>query len=825
MNFWSRRILNFLFLSIGLVLSSTAIAHPADGDGDGADENTGAIRGVVTTTDAKPATDVSVIIKTLRKSAETNENGQFIFRNLQPGTYNVEVSLIGYETQNQEVVVAANKTVHINIQLKISEKQLQDVSVTGVRNKFTNGSSDYVSKMPLKNLENPQVYTTVTKDLMKQQMVFSVDDAMKNAPGLQKMWEATGRGGDGGSYYNSRGFTLQSQLRNGIAGNVSSRIDAANLERIEVIKGPSATLFGSTLTSYGGLINRVTKKPYERFGGEISYSSGTYGFNRLSADINTPLDSAKKILLRVNAAYNYEGSFQDAGFNKSVVVAPSLSYKVSDKLSFQLDAELFSGTNTGNQIFFFYYPVSQLTANRADKMGLDYKRSYFGNDLTQASRNNNFFGQMNYKLSDKWTSQTVFTSTYSFSNGRSPYFFLMPNSVVTGDASAKGSDYLSRGDQSTANSMIQVTEIQQNFNGEFNIGSVKNRVLAGLDYFRQNSNQLFYSINTFDIIKKNGTIPNYYDFNKTNLDSAYANRSPDGTYPVRFISNTYSAYVSDVINVTDRLIAMAAVRVDYFDNKGNYDGTTGEYSGGYNQTAFSPKFGLIYQPVKNVLSLFANYQNGFTNKTGVDYQQKTFKPEQANQIEAGVKLNAYGGRLVSTLSYYDIKVKDVVRTYTGPGTFPNALIQDGVQLSKGFEAEVIANPFQGFNVVAGFSYNDSKMDKADEDVQGLRPVYSMSPYAANLWASYRFSIGKLQGLGFGFGGNYASDNLVVNSKSMGQFTLPAYTVLNATVFYEHPKFRVGLKMDNITNQEYWIGYGTMNPQKLRSVVGSVAFKF
>jgi iron complex outermembrane receptor protein len=101
----------------------------------------------------------------------------------------------------------------------------------------------------------------------------------------------------------------------------------------------------------------------------------------------------------------------------------------------------------------------------------------------------------------------------------------------------------------------------------------------------------------------------------------------------------------------------------------------------------------------------------------------------------------------------------------------------------------------------------------------------MSPYTANFWVSYRLPESSLKGLGFGFGGNYASDNKILNSNSMGVFILPAYTVLNATAFYDHPKFRFGLKVDNLTNQEYWIGYTTMNPQKLRSITGSFSIKF
>ena len=808
----SKKLSAIFFFCLGCLAVIPALANDIE-------ENSGLIKGKLNTSDSKPAAFVTVKLKDTKKYTITNEDGTFALR-AEPGHYTIEISLLGYEPITQNITVEKSKTVNISIQLKVSEKQLQEVVVSSYRNKFTKNMSDYVAKLPLKNLENPQVYTTITKDLLNEQLAFSVDDATKNTPGLQKMWEATSRSGDGGAYYNSRGFILQSQLRNGVAGNVAGKIDAANIESIEVIKGPSATLFGSTLTSYGGLINRVTKKPYEKFGGEISYAAGSYGFNRISADINTPLDAAKNVLLRINTAYNTEGSFQDNGFEKGYIIAPGLSYKVNEKLSFLFDAELYGGSNTSKQMIFFYYPASQLGASRADELGIDYKRSYSSNDIYQTSRNNNLFGQMNYKISEKWTSQTNFTSTHSFSDGPYAYFYLVPNT------NRPGADSMVRADQSTANSEIRVTEIQQNFIGEFNIGSMKNRFAGGLDYFSQNSNQLFFGAD-FDIIPKNGTIPTYSNFNIHNLNEVLQNKSVVWTWPYEYKTKTYSAYASNVINVTDNLIAMAALRVDHFDNNGSYDEASGKYSGAYKQTAFSPKFGLVYQPVKDKISLFANYQNGFTNQQGVDYAGNTFKPEQANQLEGGIKLNIFHGKLNTTLSYYDIKVKDIIRTYTGSEpdpSNPNPQIQDGTQLSKGFEAEVIANPFRGLNVVAGLAYNNSKLTKADDDVKGRRPATAMSPYTANLWLSYHLQ-GTLKGLGFGFGGNYASDNKILNSVYYGEFILPAYTVLNAAVFYDHPKFRVGLKIDNLTNKEYWIGYTTMNPQKLRSVTGSIAFKF
>lgn len=794
------------------------------------DENSGSVKGRVTTADGQPAAFVSIQVRGFNKSTVTDEDGSFVLRGLVPGEYDLEISLTGYATIVQRVAVVHGKVTSISIQLLVSGRQLQEAVVTGGRNKFARASSDYVSRMPLKNLENAQVYTTITRDLMENQLVFSVDDAMRNATGIQRMWEATGRSGDGGSYYNSRGFILQSQLRNGVAGNVTSKIDAANLERIEVIKGPSATLFGSTLTSYGGLINRVTKKPYASFGGEVNYAGGNFGYNRISADINTPLDSARNALLRVNTAYLDEGSFQDNGFNRAFSFAPSLSYKINDRLNFLFDAEIYRSRDLLAPIFFFPYgqTIASMGYTRADQLPLDYRRSFYSDDLSQQSASTNFFGLLQYKITDKWSTSTNVTVTNSYSDGPGPYFYLLSNAAVTGDPNAIGSDYISRNDQFTANSRDRMVEIQQNLNGEFYLGGVQNRFVAGLDYLNHNSNQ-FFSGGTYDTIASHGDIPAYRDFNRTNLAKLYETKGVDFVYPVDLITNTYSTYVSDVANLTDNLLVMAALRVDHFVNKGNYDVTTGKTSGGYNQTALSPKFGIVFQPVKDHVSLFANYQNGFTNETGTDYQGRAFKPEKAYQTEAGVKLDLFGGRMTSTISVYDIRVRDIVRAYVpavpDPGLPPAPQIQDGTQRSKGIEAEVVANPLPGLNIVGGFSYNDSKYEKADADVEGLRPGTASSPVAANWWVSYRIPAGALKGFGVGFGGNYASDNKIINSKSIGTFILPAYAVLNASVFYEYAKFRFGVKSDNLTDKKYWIGYTTVNPQKLRSVMASIAFKF
>jgi len=792
---------------------------------------TASVRGQVVS-GGQPLVGAAVGVKGTTLGASTDEKGEYQIAGLQAGTYTLGVRLVGYATQERRIRVAAGETAIQNFEPVKSTEKLGEVVVEGKQtNKFSRTQSEYVGKMPLKNLENPQVYNTVGKELLTEQLVFTVDDAMRNAPGVQRMWEATGRAGDGGSFYNSRGFVLSSQLRNGVAGNVTSDIDAVNLERLEVIKGPSATLYGSSLTSYGGLINRVTKKPYDTFGGEVNVAAGSYGFHRVSADVNlvdpnSPADQPKILAFRLNTAYTYEDNFQNQGFGKNIAVAPSLTFRPTDRLTINLDAELYQSTNVGKQLIFFYYPASQLGFDRADKAPLDYRNSYMGSGLTQKSRSANIFGQVNYKISPSITSSTNLTSSHSYSDGVGPYFYLLPDAALDPTA-GPGTHYLARADQSTDNSNTQTFEVQQLFNGDFKLGSLRNRVVLGLDFLRVDSDVKFFG-GAGDVVPLN--VPGYdygAEFNGDSLKAFYDKKGTGPGYPITTKLNTYSAFISDVLNLTDKLSVLAALRIDHYDNKGGILYTPVQ---AYSQTTLSPKFGIVFQPVLDRVALFANYQNSFLNKgayLGIDQNPsdaaRIAKPEQANQIEGGVKLDAAAGKISATLSYYDVRVKNLLRA-TPTLANPNAQTQDGTQVSHGVEVSIIANPLPGFNVVAGASYNDSELTRTTADVANRRPGTASSPYLANLWLSYRLTEGSLQGLGLGAGGNYASDNKIVNTAT-SVFTLPSYTVLNASVFYDQPKFRISAKVDNIADKHYWIGYTTMNPQKLRSIIGSVAYKF
>src|SRR5690606_34807581 len=207
---------------------------------------TGTISGTVTTFDGSPAESVNVRIKGTNRGATVDRSGNYQINNVHPGRLSIVASFIGLETQERMVTVADGETVIVNFVLRESAAQLREVIVSSQRpaNKPTN-----VAKIPLKNLENPQVYNTVSAELMKQQVITSYDDALRNVPGITRTWEATGRAGDGAAYFALRGFDAQPALINGLPGLTSGNLDPANVEEIQVMKGPSGTLFGGSFYS------------------------------------------------------------------------------------------------------------------------------------------------------------------------------------------------------------------------------------------------------------------------------------------------------------------------------------------------------------------------------------------------------------------------------------------------------------------------------------------------------------------------------------------------------------------------------------------------
>jgi len=797
----------------------------------------GQIKGQVISNSGEVIPGANIILTGTNIGINTDESGYFEIENVPAKRYKIKVSYIGFRTTSKDIRVYNNQTTNIGtIEIIEKSEELGEVVLEGYKkNKFYRSESTVVSKLPLKDIENPQVYNTVSSKLLNEQVITNFEDALKNAPGIYKLWESTGRGGDGGGYYSLRGFAVQPTMMNGLPSLTNGTMDPANIENVEIIKGPSGTLYGSSLISYGGLINVNTKRPhFDGFGGSISYTGGSYGLNRVTADINTLLNEEETVALRINTAYHTQNSFQDAGLKKSIYVAPSLAYKANDRLTFNINTEFYSGENT-NQTMLFLDRGAELRVHNIDELGYDNNRSYTSNDLTIKNPTFSVQGEMRYKLSDNWTSQTAISSSSAKSDGYYSYLYEITNTVDQVSPINDGiilSRYTSK-----QNSEKTGVDIQQNFIGEFNLGNLKNKMVAGLDYYNQRiinnstgyANQGFVYIGTnndefaavapalhqqFGTPMNDGFVDDTGILTQAGADASIATLGNPSAQYSETKQEIYSAYVSDVIYFLPQLSAMASLRLDHFSNDA------------HEQTALSPKFGLIYQPILDKVSIFANYMNGFSNvaprivQDGETTTTLSFDPEKANQFEVGTKLSLFENKLAATLSYYDIKVSNIVLS-----TSPTTYSQGGEQYSKGFETSITANPIEGLNIIAGYSYNDSKVTEGAEDFVNKRPEQAGPQNLANLWASYHFYNGSLKGFGAGFGGNYASDNMIFNRNLAGTFTVPEHTVLNASIFYEVKDFSITLKLNNIANEEYYTGWSTVSPQMPRSFSANFTYNF
>ncbi|WP_335967095.1 TonB-dependent receptor [Galbibacter sp. PAP.153] len=747
----------------------------------------------------------------------SDETGTYELSRVSPGSYTLVVSYVGYHTELRQVTVESNQTTTVpEILLSENTQELEGITLTSAAKIFAEKKTEMVARLPLKNLDNPQVYTVVPKELLNEQMATDFRGALMSSPGVTNVMLGVGSGGTGLSM-RMRGFSGADgagSIRNGMATNFVSLSDPVNLERLEIIKGPSSTLFGSTLISYGGLVNRVTKKPMAYEKGEVGFSVGAYGLGRVTIDYNTPLNKDNTFLFRINSAIHREKSFQDQGINRTFMIAPAFKYLVNEKLTVNLDFEFFRSNR--NSTYVGLTPTANIT--NFDDLNWDFKRSYASNDITSEAEVLNVFANAEYKINEHWTSDT--RVSYSNTDNNANYLFLL---IKAGEGDYEGERLLQRRLMNLP-SNFNTIQVQQNVTGIHNWGNINNKFLIGVDYTQLQTTDSRTMINDYDAyVNSLDDDPTNDQFTVINQDSPVLNVS---TYEAglattsraanRRDTQTYSAYVSDVVTLYDRLNIMMGLRVDRFHDRAN----------DYLQTAWSPKTGLVYHVIENQLSAFVNYQNGFRNvapNTLSDDTRQVFKPEHANQIEGGVKFELLNGKVNGTVSYYNIEVKDKVRSVFDEND-ELISVQDGAQTSEGIEFDLIANPFDGFHIIAGYGYNDSRYTKVGDNQAGIEGNYPLATpmNSANYWASYKFTRGSLQGFGLGFGGNYTGDYYFDDANTV---TVSGFHTLDASVFYEQPKFRIGLKLNNLTDEEYWTATYWAIPQQTRTFLANLTFRF
>ncbi|GAB3008313.1 TonB-dependent receptor [Niabella terrae] len=820
---------------------------------------TASLYGKVTTRDGQPVKYINVVVLEEGSSALTREDGSYEISNIKPGNWKVQASFTGLKSSVRTAAFTAGNQTELNFMLEENYKEIDAVVIEATR--IMNKAASTANKLPVANLESPQIVNNISDVVLRKQNAMNLEDALKNAPGVTKLWDATSRP-DGGSIFVSRGFQTVTKARNGLPNTVNTNVDMVNLDRIEVIKGPSATLFGNVIGSYGGIINRVTKTPHFYNDGMVDLSYGSYNFMRAAADLNQVLIK-DRLAMRLNVGGMHQESWQDQGFQESLLIAPSFLYKPNSRFAVHLDAEFNNtrGNSNGGNFIFVANPsfinavltpalrgameaqgaseemiegvLAQIPrnfkeafgTNKAEELPISYNRSFLNNDIYATTGQNTIYTTATYKFNSNWTSQTSLTYGRGQNKGYTAYQYLFPNYlssfINTLTPGTAGADSIGRmvwnpvGKNRTYN-------IQQNFISDYRLNQVRFRTVLGLDAVGYKSKvtynrfqgmlfNAFPYVDVFDVVDVAGTVDWMDDFTKGNVLNAFANR-PNSQLVYDDASTILAAYLNTIVNLGSYAVVSAGLRGDHFRN--DIDKT--------NQTKWSPKFGLILMPVKDRLSIFGNYQHSFTNQFGSDKEGRSFMPEDARQKEAGIKYQSLSNKVSGSISYYHILVDNIVRQ---DPTDPMFSIQDGAQLSRGIELDLSVNPVKGWTLLGGYGYNDSKMTRADADVEGLRPVGSGPYHSFNFWTNYSFTEAVLQGLSLGLSINHAGRTNAFNLRPDGALTMPAYTVLGTHINYDTKAFRFALKCNNLTNERYWMGWSNLIAQMPRQWIGTVSYKF
>ncbi|RPI67056.1 MAG: hypothetical protein EHM47_15420 [Ignavibacteriales bacterium] len=306
------------------------------------------------------------------------------------------------------------------------------------------------------------------------------------------------------------------------------------VERLEVIKGPSSLIYGTSGISYGGLLNIVTKKPFKKKFFDAGLTFGSYNLQRFTGDINIPFNDDNTMLFRLNVVAHSEGSFQDYGFKRSYLLAPSFYYKINNNTEFFFDAEL---NNSKFSSPTWFIGVGALNVNQIDEIKVDYFKSYVSRDLDfEPTQLNNYYGRLNYSVSEDWKlSANVALADINLNGSNMVPLFLNDSLMVR-----RLFDY--NGQYNTLNLHPFIT-------GDFLIGNFRNRMIFGIDYkWAQIHLSRFYNLNIDTI---NYTQDNFPLLNLNQIRMNYST-----SFIEKATANNVALYVSDFFSFNEQLNLM-----------------------------------------------------------------------------------------------------------------------------------------------------------------------------------------------------------------------------------------------------------------------------
>lgn len=751
----------------------------------------GTVRGKITTSDGAAASFVAVKLKDTKFGTITDENGEYQLRRVPAGKYTLVVSGVGLATKEKEVTVTARGIAVINLSLNEDNSQLAEVQVRGYKNKFKEDKVSPSLRLQSPLIEVPQNIKVVNQKLIADQLVFDiVDGVTRNVSGTIRTghWDA--------QYANisTRGTTIPA-FRNGMNmkmpwGPLTE--DAATIERIEFVKGPSGFMMANG--EPGGIYNIVTKKPTGQNRSSVTLSAGGFNLGRAALDLDGRISRDGRLLYRLNVAAQTKGSYNKFNYTDKFVIAPVISYQIdsntlitAEYTTQRVEAQAlgtygFSPKGLGDTDPSFFLSDPSLDPNKL----YDHNATlYFSHDLDNNWKINSQVAYVKYGL----LGGTPWPST------------IAPN----GDMRR----YLNISEELAINKNAQVSLM-----GDIHTGGIVHRIMTGVDYGNLKTWGDFASVQQPDLQLANNAVFNIYNPTYGSIANApvfdrsksIQIRSTIGINPNYLTNLTYTGvYLQDEIRMlNEKLRLTLAGRYTHAVTVGKTN------SAQLTENAFSPRVGLSYSISKN-FSAYTLYDQSFLPQGGQDYEGNIFKPTTGNNIEFGLKKDWFDGKWNAVAAIYQITKEDVVVSdprsnqpipdSNPPKNYPPSLsLQVGQQRFKGFELDISGEIFKGLNLVLNYAYTNAKVtEDAKPELVGRHTPNSVD-HITNGWLSYRFhKQGSLLN-GFGLTGGYQVQIGRHAGTIAAPLMLPGYYRFDAGASYEKGKISISCIVNNLLDR-------------------------
>ncbi len=606
--------------------------------------------------------------------------------------------------------------------------------------------------------DTPQSIQVVPAQVLEDLNTTRIDRALDFAGGVSRQ---NNFGGLTFLNYSVRGFTTGELYKNGFAinrGSYSSP-DTSSIERIEVLKGPAASLYGRG--DPGGLVNIVSKRPQDEAFSTLSVSAGSWDRYRSSLDVNTPLNEDGSLLSRVNMAIEDNGSFRDHVGSQRRIVSPSLSWQLSPDTRLMLDAE-FSRTES-----VFDRGIPAVNA----QLGSVKRSTFMGepNDGDIRNDNQTLDLALEHYLSDTWKLRLANHYTQGTLNGDSSEPQALVGTTLTRFYRQRDFEW---------NDTITQAELH----GDFEFAGWQHQTLIGVEYENYRNSQKY---------PQSATLLSY------GLDiynPVYGQPKPALTRANDFHERTesYALNLQDQIAFTDRLRGLVGVRLERIEQTAL--NRTIRVSNRQEKDVATPRLGLLYQ-LTPAVGVFANASTSFKPNT-IGTRGQVYKPEKGLGYETGVKLDLLDGRLGGTIALFQIDKENIITTDAVGDS-----VAAGKARSQGLDMQLSGQLSDAVRIIGAYAYIDAEVTEGDAALPKGSDLLGIARHSGSLLSVYEFQNGALRGSDIGAAFNYVGER---SGQAGSDFTLPSYSTVDLLAHYKASEdVTLGLNLNNLFDRKYY----------------------